>query len=126
MPLVKINLVKGKSANFKEKLSQIIHNELVKNANVPIDDKFQLINEYEIDNFIFDKYYKSCTRTTDLIIIEIILNEGRTITTKIKLFNSIAEEIENNLGINKDDVLISLQEVKKEDWSFGKGIATYL
>lgn len=126
MPLVKINLVKGKSTDFKNQLSNIIHDALHKNANVPLDDKFQLIYEYDLENFIFDKNYKDCIRTENLIIIEIILNEGRTITTKINLFNAVATEIENKLGINKDDVLILLQEVKKENWSFGKGVVTYL
>jgi 4-oxalocrotonate tautomerase len=29
------------------------------------------------------------------------------------------------LGVRPDDVLVNLVEVSKENWSFGRGLATY-
>ena len=126
MPLVKINLVNNKTAEFKNKLGDLIHESIVETANVPVLDKFQIINECKIENFIFDKTYQNMNRTDDLIIIEIILNKGRTTEVKKNLYNAISTKIENKLKISKDDILISLQEVEKENWSFGKGLATYI
>lgn len=125
MPLVKINLIKGKTTEYKNNISDAIHKSLVETANVPLKDKFQLINEYDENNFIFDAEYSNANRTNNLIIIEIILNSGRTLEVKKNLFNAIATNLNQSVGISKDDVLISLQEVTKENWSFAFGVATY-
>ena len=82
MPLVKINLIKGKTTEYKNNISDAIHKSLVETANVPLKDKFQLINEYDENNFIFDAEYSNANRTNNLIIIEIILNSGRTLEVK--------------------------------------------
>lgn len=37
----------------------------------------------------------------------------------------IAQELEGKLGIRSEDVFVNLIEVKKENWSFGKGLASY-
>ena len=41
------------------------------------------------------------------------------------VYRALAERLHNDLGVRKADVLISLVEVKKEDWSFGNGVAQY-
>jgi len=37
----------------------------------------------------------------------------------------VAERLNKNLGVRIEDVFINLVEVKKENWSFGNGIAQY-
>jgi 4-oxalocrotonate tautomerase len=64
-------------------------------------------------------------RTNDLLIVEITLNVGRTVEVKRALYAAIAENLQRDPGIRKDDVLVSLIEVTKENWSFGGGRATY-
>lgn len=39
--------------------------------------------------------------------------------------DSIAERLNKELGVRMEDVFINLVEVKKENWSFGNGIAQY-
>ncbi len=58
-------------------------------------------------------------------MIQITLNEGRTTEMKKALYKSIAEGLHQKLQVPMGDVLISLVEVKKENWSFGNGIAQY-
>ena len=37
----------------------------------------------------------------------------------------VAESIHQELGFRKEDIFINLVEVKKENWSFGNGVAQY-
>ena len=64
-------------------------------------------------------------RSEELIIIEITLNAGRSIEVKKALYAGIVARLGRALGVRPDDVLISLVEVTKENWSFGGGRATY-
>jgi len=60
-----------------------------------------------------------------LIIIEITLNVGRTVETKKNLYADIVRRLEESADVRPDDVMVSLVEVAKENWSFGGGRATY-
>jgi phenylpyruvate tautomerase PptA (4-oxalocrotonate tautomerase family) len=44
---------------------------------------------------------------------------------KRALYKRIAELLGDNPGIRRQDVLINLVEVQKENWSFGNGLASY-
>src|SRR5436305_14897934 len=77
MPLVKIHLRKGKSPEYIRAVADGIHAALVAHANVPADDRFQLVSEYASDDIIAHPSYAGVTRTENLIIIEITLNVGR-------------------------------------------------
>jgi 4-oxalocrotonate tautomerase len=59
-----------------------------------------------------------------VVIVEITLNAGRTVEIKKNLYADMAARLER-LGVRPDDLLISLIEVTKENWSFGGGRATY-
>lgn len=85
----------------------------------------RVINEHEPANFIFAKSYLGIEHTGDLVIIQITFNEGRTTAQKKALYKAIAEGIHAETGIGVGDVFINLVEVKRENWSFGNGVAQY-
>ena len=124
MPLVRIDLRKGKQAAYREAISRIVHESLV-GVGVPKDDRFQVISEHDSENFVFDPNYLDIRRTEDLVIIQITWNEGRTVEQKKALYKAIADGLAKSPGIRPEDVFINLVEVKKENWSFGNGIAEY-
>jgi hypothetical protein len=45
---------------------------------------------------------------------------------KQRLFQTIARNLNQQLAVRQEDVFINLVEVKKENWSFGNGIAQYV
>ena len=124
MPLVRIDLRKGKDATDREQIGQIVHEALV-SVGVPKDDRFQVISEHEPSNFAFDPTYLGIRRSEDLVMIQITWNEGRTVEQKKALYKAIADGLAGRLGLRREDVFVSLVEVKKENWSFGNGIAQY-
>ncbi|MGH6977987.1 MAG: tautomerase family protein, partial [Brevundimonas sp.] len=44
---------------------------------------------------------------------------------KKQLYKTVVDGLHAELAIRKEDVFISLVEVKKENWSFGNGEAQY-
>lgn len=125
MPLVHIHLREGKSAEYLRDLGNAVHDALVATANVPPDDRFQIIHEHAADAMIAHPSYGGVTRSADLIIIEITLNAGRTVDIKKALYAAIATNLAKAVDARPDDVMINLTEVVKENWSFGGGKATY-
>jgi phenylpyruvate tautomerase PptA (4-oxalocrotonate tautomerase family) len=124
MPLVRITLRHGKSADFVRAAANAVHEALVAQANVPPDDLFQVIDEVPAANLVAHPTYAGCERSDDVLFVEITLNAGRTVEIKRALYADIAARLEK-LGVRPDDVLVNLVEVTKENWSFGKGLATY-
>jgi 4-oxalocrotonate tautomerase len=125
MPLVRITLRKGKSPEFLRDLADSVHEALVAQANVPADDRFQIIEEVEAHQLIAHPTYAGVNRSDALVVIQITLNAGRTVETKKNLYADIAARLTAGLDVRPDDILVSLVEVTKENWSFGKGLATY-
>lgn len=125
MPLVRISLMQGKPAEFRRKVGEIVYQTMVDTINVPAKDNFQIISEHDENRLIYDPEYLNIRRTEGIVIIQITLNEGRTIELKKAFYKRLAERLHGELGIRMEDVFISLVEVKKENWSFGNGIAQY-
>ena len=125
MPLVRISLLAGKPESYLQKLGDAVHRAMVETINVPAQDRFQLIIEHSKSQFIYDPSYLNIRRSDNLIMIQITLNQGRTTEMKKALYKRIAEMLEKELNLRKEDVLINLVEAPKENWSFGNGEAQY-
>jgi 4-oxalocrotonate tautomerase len=124
MPLVKIFVRNNKTDAELRALGDAIHDALVAQANVPADDRFQILNRLDRDQIVAHPSYGGVSRSEDIVVIEITLNAGRTVEIKKNLYADIAVRLQA-LGVRSDDVLVSLVEVTKENWSFGGGRATY-
>jgi len=125
MPLVRIDLQKGKDASYRQTAGRIVYDAMLASIGVPAHDHFQVIGEHSAENFIFDPEYLGIHRTSDLIMVQIFLNEGRSVAQKQALYKAIADGLSSELKLRPQDVLITLVDVKKENWSFGNGIAQY-
>jgi 4-oxalocrotonate tautomerase len=125
VPLVRIDLVKGQPADYRRAIGDVIYEAMRATINVPENDRFQTITEHAPEDFIVDPNYLGIARTPACVIIQITLNEGRTVEMKRAFYKAIADGLHARLGIRREDVFINLVEVKKENWSFGNGEAQY-
>lgn len=69
--------------------------------------------------------YLGITYTPEIVFIQVTWNAGRTIEVKKAFYKAIAEGIHGRTGLRKEDVWISLIDVRREDWSFGNGEMQY-
>lgn len=125
MPLVRVDIKQNPDPHFSRRIGEQIYAAMRSTINVPEHDNFQILAEHDGEHFIFDPQYLGIQRTDQLVIIQITLNEGRTLEQKKALYQTIAQNLNTQLGIRLEDVFINLVEVNKENWSFGNGIAQY-
>ena len=125
MPLVRVDVKKQQDPTFAKRIGQVIYGALRSAIDVPENDNFQILNEHDEHHFIFDPQYLGIQRTDNLVIIQITLSEGRTLEKKKLLYKTIVDGLNAQLAVRTEDVFINLVEVKKENWSFGNGIAQY-
>jgi phenylpyruvate tautomerase PptA (4-oxalocrotonate tautomerase family) len=125
MPLVRISLRQGKSADYKQAIGDGVYQAMLEAFDVPREDRFVVISEHAASEFQFSRTYLDIARSDDLVIIQITANNTRNVEQKKALFARIAELLSQRPGLRKEDIFISLVEVAKENWSFGNGIAQY-
>jgi phenylpyruvate tautomerase PptA (4-oxalocrotonate tautomerase family) len=125
MPLVRVSIREGLSTEFRAAMGDAIHRAMIDTINVPADDRFQIFTEHRPDGLVFDPGYLGIDRSEGFVAIQITLNLGRTIDQKRALYAKIAANLAENPGIRPEDVLVNLVEVSRENWSFGKGEASY-
>jgi 4-oxalocrotonate tautomerase len=125
MPLVRISLRHGQPDAYRLAVGKAVHHSLLDAAGVPPGDEFQIISEHDASGLIYDPNYLGIERDDDVVFIQITLNEGRTTEVKKALYAQVAARLARDPGIRKENVVISLVEVPKENWSFGNGEAQY-
>lgn len=126
MPLVHISLLKGKSREHIRAICDGVHLALIDAFNVPPDDRFQLIHQYEPDDFIYDSDYLGIHRSADVVFIHIIAGNWRNTVTKKTLYKGIADRLTSSPGLRREDVQVILSSNERDEWSFGNGLASYM
>lgn len=126
MPLVRIDHAAGRPASYRAAISDGVHDALVRCFDVPDDDHFQVIGEHAgATAIVRPPSYLGITYSDELVIIQITCNDTRSLAQKKALFATIADNLATRPGLRREDVLINLVEVRKENWSFGNGQAQY-
>lgn len=125
MPLARIDLPAGKSAAYHAAVSDTVYQAMTTALNAPKDDRFQVISEHSGAHLVIDPNYLGFHRSADAMVIQVTLNEGRTVEMKKAFYKAVADGLFERLGLRREDVVINLVEVKKENWSFGNGHAQY-
>jgi phenylpyruvate tautomerase PptA (4-oxalocrotonate tautomerase family) len=126
MPLVRIDLLEGKTPEYRKQVGDIVYRSMVDVMNVPKDDRFLIITELPRTNLDYDRDYLGIHRSDDCIFLQITLNAGRSVEVKQRFYKAVADGLQETLKLRREDVFISLVEVQKEDWSFGNGEAQYV
>ena len=126
MPLVRIDLLEGKTPEYRLQVGQVVYQAMLDVLGVPQNDRFQVITEHPKTGLQFDRDYLGVHRSDDCIFLQITLNAGRSVELKQRFYKAVADGLHEKLKLRREDVLINLVEVSKENWSFGNGEAQYV
>jgi len=125
MPLVRIDLLEGKTPDYREQVGRVVYDSMLEVLGVPKNDRFQVITEHPRAGLQFDRTYLGIERSDDCVFLQITLNAGRTLDAKKRFYKAVADGLHERLKLRREDVFINLVEVQKENWSFGNGEAQY-
>ena len=126
MPLARIDMPAGKSAEHKRQISDVLYEAIIGILKAPEGDRFHVIHEHPPDTLFIDRHFLGIERTADAMIIQVTLRAGRSNEVKQAFFRFVADELHARTGIRREDVVINLVEDTLGDWSFGNGVAQYL
>lgn len=124
MPLVRIDTTQQLAPERRRALGDAVHRALVETVGVPVDDRFQVIVGHA-DALNVTPSYLGIDHASDVVLVQITLSVGRTVEQKKKLFQRIAADLAATGAVRREDVIVNLVEVVKENWSFGNGEAPY-
>jgi 4-oxalocrotonate tautomerase len=126
MPLVRINLSRDASPEVVRAVSDSVYDAMINIANVPANDKFQVITRHASDELVYpEEGYLGISYSPGIIFIQVTWNAGRTVDVKKAFYRAVADSIHTRAGVRKEDVWINLVDVAREDWSFGNGEMQY-
>jgi len=126
VPLVRIDMPAGKSAEYKRAISDVVYEAITGVLKAPEGDRFHVITEHQPETLFIDRHFLGIERTAEALMIQVTLRHGRTREIKQAFFKFIADGLNERTGIRREDVIINLVEDSLEDWSFGNGEAQYV
>jgi len=111
MPLVKINILKGKTAEYKKTVFDCVHQGLMEGLGISDWDRFQRIVEFDHADF-----EAPAEKSDNFMIIELTLFPGRTKEQKKAAIEIITAKLVAALSIAPEDVFIIITEPPLENW----------
>ena len=115
MPLVRIEILEGRSVNERRQLLQAVHDALVEAFEIPDEDRTQRIVEYDPINFEIPP-----GKSERYTLIEITAFPGRSRTAKAALYEASVRRL-GKLGIDAADVSVVIHEPVMENWGIRGG-----
>jgi 4-oxalocrotonate tautomerase len=125
MPLVRIDLPESVARERRTAIADIVYQTLVDILDVPENGRFQIVTARGADTLLIDRTYLGIDRSDEALIIDITINAGRSVDLKKRFYASLAERLDEMAKVRPEDVVVTLTEVAKENWSFGNGEAQY-
>ena len=121
MPMTRVALRKGKSADYKTAILDQIYQAMRETVHIKDGDRFMSITEHEASEFAYGEAFLDISRTDELVQIQIFWSPGKTVEVKQAMYKAIVERLGKAPGIRPQDVFICVFEAPAENWSFGAG-----
>ena len=125
MPLVRIDINEGRTAEDLQQLSRGIHDAILAEYGIPERDYFHILTEHPQGQIFAQDAGLGFERTRGVVMIQIFTQGGRSQEAKQRLFAAVAEKL-SVVGVAGEDVFIGYVENPAGDWSFGFGRAQYV
>jgi phenylpyruvate tautomerase PptA (4-oxalocrotonate tautomerase family) len=125
MPLVRIDVNAGRSPHGLADLSRRIHDAILAEYGIPERDYFHIVTEHAPGQIFAQDAGLGFERSSDVVMIQIFTQGGRSQEAKQSLFAAIADQLAE-VGVAGEDVFLGYVENSASDWSFGFGRAQYV
>lgn len=113
MSQVKIYGLRSHLTSVRARLSEVIHECIVEVLKFPENKRAHRFIHFDQEDF----YYPE-GRTDAYTIIEILMIEGRKVETKKQLIHQLFAKINQELGIEPNDIEVCILESPASNWGF--------
>jgi phenylpyruvate tautomerase PptA (4-oxalocrotonate tautomerase family) len=125
MPLLKIDLIEGRSEAELTQLLDAIHGAMLAAFKVPERDRYQIVHAHPAAEMRIEDTGLGIPRTERVVVIQ-VTTRPRSRLEKQNFYDLLCRELLHCCGVNASDVVVSMTENTDEDWSFGYGRAQFI
>ncbi|MCW2164470.1 Tautomerase enzyme [Microbacterium hydrothermale] len=126
MPLVMIDTIRGRYDETELRtIMDAVQDAVVEAFGVPKTDRYQILTQHEPFELLALDTGLGIERSERLVIVR-LASKQRTQDAKVQLYRLLAENLNDRVGVEGNDLVVSITENGDADWSFGHGTAQFL
>jgi hypothetical protein len=125
MPLLRFDLIEGRSESELKKILDVTHEVLLDTLQVPKHDRYQVVHEHKRSRMVIEDTGLGFARSDKIVVLQ-ITSRPRKREMKQAFYRLLVERLSASCGIAPTDVVVNFVTNADEDWSFGAGRAQFL
>lgn len=125
MPLLKFDVIEGRTDEELKTLLDAAHDAVVKAFGVPERDRYQIVHQHRKNEMIIQDTGLGFERSDKVVVIS-VRSTQRSDKGKKEFYHILVKELEERCGIEPNDVMVSIVTNGAGEWSFGFGKAQFL
>jgi phenylpyruvate tautomerase PptA (4-oxalocrotonate tautomerase family) len=125
MPLLRIDVIEGRSEDELKKLLDAIHCAMLAAFKVPERDRYQIVHEHPAAEMKVEDTGLGIPRTDGVVMVQ-VTTRPRSRLEKQTFYELLVRELNRCCGVKPSDVVVSITQNADADWSFGYGRAQFL
>lgn len=124
MPILRIDLIEGRSQAELNELLDAIHRAMLAAFKVPERDRYQIVHQHPAAEMKIEDTGLGIPRTERVVMVQ-VTTRPRTQFEKKTFYELLCQELQL-CGVKASDVVVAITQNTDEDWSFGYGRAQFL
>jgi phenylpyruvate tautomerase PptA (4-oxalocrotonate tautomerase family) len=125
MPLLRIDVIEGRSEAELQELLDAIHSAMLAAFKVPERDRYQIVHQHPAGEMKIEDTGLGIPRTERVVMVQ-VTTRPRSRLEKQNFYELLCHELDRRCGIKASDVVVSITQNTDEDWSFGYGRAQFV
>lgn len=125
MPLLRFDLIEGRSEAELKTLLDAAHEAMLEAFKVPVRDRYQIVHEHKRSHMIVEDTGLDIPRTDKIVMLQ-MTSRPRSREQKEAFYRLLCEKLKERCGIESSDVMVNIILNSDQDWSFGLGRAQFL
>lgn len=125
MPLFRFDVTDTRTDDQVKALLDAAYAAQVEALETVDGDRYQVVHAHPAAHLNVEDTGLGFTRTEAFVLIE-VTTSPRPQEQKLRLYELLVRNLERDAGIGPSDVMVSIVENTKSDWSFGHGRAQYV
>lgn len=125
MPLLRIDVIEGRSEAELKELLDAIHCAMLAAFKVPERDRYQVVHEHPAAEMRIEDTGLRIPRTGRVVMVQ-VTTRPRSRLEKQNFYELLCQELTRRCDMKASDIVVSITQNNDEDWSFGYGRAQFI
>ncbi|WP_143462390.1 tautomerase family protein [Levilactobacillus enshiensis] len=125
MPLMRVDMYKGRSKAEIKNILDIAYQVATEELHLLPRDRYQIVTQHDPEEMIILDVGLGLDRTKDVMVFS-LTSSPREEADKERFYARLVKELQAHANISPADVMVNITTNTKADWSFGNGEAQFM